>query len=79
MHYEKNKMDISNKSKLRCGASLARPFELVAHLNRIDMKQTLVHSGCDCLISKSTLKERIWTDRLNTLALVLWDRSTFKL
>ena len=52
-------MDITNKSKLKHGASLACPFELVDHLHRIDMKQTLVRSGCDWFISKSTLKERI--------------------
>ena len=47
---------------------LAQPLELVAHLHKIAMKQMPVCSGCDWLISKSTMKDRFVTDRLNTSA-----------
>ena len=50
---------------------LARPFELVAYLHKIDMKQTPVCSRCDWLISKSALKDGFVTDRLNTSASVV--------
>ena len=57
---------------------ISMTFELVAHLPRIDMKQTQVCSVCDWLISKSTLKDGFVTDRLNTLAPVIWNCSVFK-
>ena len=34
-------------------------FELVAHLHRIDMKQTLVFSRCDWLILNSMSKDEL--------------------
>ena len=56
---------------------LAWPFELVAHLHRSDMNQTLACIGCDWLISNSTSKDDVvrWMSIHVTLKAGVIDRA----